>query len=1269
MTIDSTPLPAQRPARRQGTTLAVTMIVIAAVVSILAVTSEQMLGMHNLEGSHLITQTNAYTAEACAGMIEGFLENATKNDPALVQDIAPATLPSGSTPASMDQTWNNYAGYTGPFQQYLSPTTGSWPNMWVNNCMVTWRIEPVTIYPTTYTTASGPPVGGNQTVNFNSVLPVSGATTVTTTTAGVTTTTTYVNNPGFFQYRLVVTSYYIDPLVMSQQYNQTMATATPWACPGEARSVIQVQRDIQLQLLNLFQYVIFYAAIGPTGDIEFHPGSALTIKGAVHSNGAIYFGGTSLSGINYHAATCQGGQLTVGSAGQPVGIDAPRGIYRQQKDANVSMAIADSTVNTAAATVLDPSQVPQRGGAIGDKTMSGNDDLNGDTDSPLMTKVTLNGSPLLSNNDSRSGLKVMGGAQSKYISDSSNGSGVVSLSNFPDLKGYAFESQKFVPAADNGIPTQLYLKGIAAGQTWNQNEFTINTQLYPNAQALYYVPGGLGLSISTIPTAPVAYPVYATDMPLWTMVTPDGKGTYQDVWPSGKEKTGSSLIVYDATGASHPATTPTGAGPMTLPYWPKISINKGAGGVPSTLDTYLPEVVLPPAPLPAVPAPGMPAEGAYFGATLHGAVGATTTGLTIRERGAPNLLFTFDLVEHPYTFNVLGIPVPQQGHLVISDTPPFWCKPDCSTASGIPILSAHAIQGEEWLNAYAAMMMSKYVVYLGKDADGNPFDITIPFFRYGLGVGGTHIWNGTAGLVCPTTYFNLSPLEVSAHLESTWYQAPSFAGLTATSDLFCNPREGSWFEANSYLNAATLPTPAQYQVDALTLNIGQICSFISTTNWAAATAGSQQVLAATPGPGAPLSSLFNGVIYTHRTHRTLAPRCAANGTPLIVPSPVFPASDATSYGINPPAPPLGAAGIVAPPYLTYPCFNGYQTFFLQGQMNGFQDTAGLPGYGQAMSADHMLPIYDPLEPLGYSPTETWGLNGYNKTPDTLVTTMNLGGNFNCMYPVIGTTTLTNGGVVGLGVPSPPAVPLARVGVQYVWSVYPSPLAVRLYNGSTVNWGGVQPSANGRAQGLTVITPNTGYIWGNYNTQTVNDASGTPQITPCGFFCDGLTTLSNAWNDTGVTATYGSITQANDTAYIVSVMINNMPTDFENTIEEGSDGTHNVIRYAEDWSKNVGPGGLNLPTSTWTFEGSLVVLNRMRYSRSYVPGTPPANLISPFILSGPNNYVARTSGSLYGVPTRNYQFNSDLLTQAGQPPDSPHGILVKRVVSTININNH
>jgi hypothetical protein len=538
------------------------------------------------------------------------------------------------------------------------------------------------------------------------------------------------------------------------------------------------------------------------------------------------------------------------------------------------------------------------------------------------------------------------------------------------------------------------------------------------------------------------------------------------------------------------------------------------------------------------------------------------------------------------------------------------------------------------------------VVTLGmQSASGTaktPLDITVPFFNYGLGTGyGAHTLLSTT--IAP--YFQTSAVENAAfngpvqNPTLSTFVGPTTVtatGLIATSDQFVNNREAAWLQANHYLTTGT--AAAAWRVDALTLNIGQICAFIQNTSWAQV-----DPLGLTPNASvALLSSGFNGIIYAHRTMHTFTPMGGG------YPPDNLPASTLASYGQ-----PYGAPGS------TYPVRNAYSTIFQQGApaSPSFSFPAG----------QQPLPIYDPIEPLGTGPLDYgWSSNSMFRSPADLPMTLGLGGSTSEMYPVIGTTTTANGGVVGPQTGT--AGTYAYLGQPNVWSVYPTPLSVRVFNASHVNWGGLQAAAGNRPQGLTVITPNTGYIWGDYNTQPYPDSSGNQQITPCAVFCDGLTTLSNLWIDDNPANPPAHVytsatTQASSTTYIVSVVINNLPTDLENTSQEGSDGTHNVIRYAENW------GGC-----TWTFQGSLVVLNRMRYTRSYVPGTPASSGTSPFTIPVSYNqtpsvaYSNTTAGSFYGVPARVYKFNSDLLTSAGQPPASLSGVQTERVISTVNLIN-
>ncbi|HYE04458.1 MAG TPA: hypothetical protein VEL07_02950 [Planctomycetota bacterium] len=199
-------------------------------------------------------------------------------------------------------------------------------------------------------------------------------------------------------------------------------------------------------------------------------------------------------------------------------------------------------------------------------------------------------------------------------------------------------------------------------------------------------------------------------------------------------------------------------------------------------------------------------------------------------------------------------------------------------------------------------------------------------------------------------------------------------------------------------------------------------------------------------------------------------------------------------------------------------------------------------------------------------------------------------------------------------------------------------AVRLRQGRDINWAhGAGPAPLGTS-GLTVITPNMCYVQGDYNVVPHVDAAGIMQTPPCAIFADGVTALSNAWSDAAHQTVVTTATAGSATTFNLSYVINNVPTDDITADDEGSGAVANVVRFLENW------GG-----RSYNFRGSLVVMNRMRYSYTTLGAS-----------HGPLNM----STSYYSPPTRNITFNTDLLSRAGQPPVAPFGVQVIRTVSTM-----
>lgn len=171
-------------------------------------------------------------------------------------------------------------------------------------------------------------------------------------------------------------------------------------------------------------------------------------------------------------------------------------------------------------------------------------------------------------------------------------------------------------------------------------------------------------------------------------------------------------------------------------------------------------------------------------------------------------------------------------------------------------------------------------------------------------------------------------------------------------------------------------------------------------------------------------------------------------------------------------------------------------------------------------------------------------------------------------------------------------------------------------------------------GFTVAAENPVYIEGDYNTNAADWAGGVDQSTrsSAAIIADAVTLLSVDWSDlnsmVGNVTTLGQRNPSHDGYFRVAVaggknMTFQLPTystpagpsqDF------GTDGgLHNFLRYLEDWSGQ-----------TVHYKGSLVSL----YYSTYDTG------------------IFKCCTVVYGVPTRNYLFDSDFSTPAGLPPGTP-----------------
>ncbi|MFL6520919.1 MAG: hypothetical protein ACJ8NS_11910 [Chthoniobacterales bacterium] len=157
-----------------------------------------------------------------------------------------------------------------------------------------------------------------------------------------------------------------------------------------------------------------------------------------------------------------------------------------------------------------------------------------------------------------------------------------------------------------------------------------------------------------------------------------------------------------------------------------------------------------------------------------------------------------------------------------------------------------------------------------------------------------------------------------------------------------------------------------------------------------------------------------------------------------------------------------------------------------------------------------------------------------------------------------------------------------------------------------------------AAGLTFVSENPVYIWGDYNTGgSPPSNSGTytsPVVSgytrkPSAIVADAINVLSNGWNDTTAT---GSRTASNTTIN-AALITGNVPSDGTNY----SGGGENLIRFLENWSgKSFTYYGSMIQlwqskqaTGVWTGDASVYTsptINKWYYDTNFATTVPPGN---------------------------------------------------------------
>jgi hypothetical protein len=164
------------------------------------------------------------------------------------------------------------------------------------------------------------------------------------------------------------------------------------------------------------------------------------------------------------------------------------------------------------------------------------------------------------------------------------------------------------------------------------------------------------------------------------------------------------------------------------------------------------------------------------------------------------------------------------------------------------------------------------------------------------------------------------------------------------------------------------------------------------------------------------------------------------------------------------------------------------------------------------------------------------------------------------------------------------------------------------------------------RGLTVVTPQPLYVMGNYNVQ-INGGSpvlGSPNTAntyPAAFMADSITILSSNWVDEA--ASFSGQTYTARNAIDTTVNAACLEGIVQSVGNNYSGGVENFLRLLENW------GGYTL-----TYNGSILVMFPSEFATN--------------LWQAPNG-----AGSYYGVPTRNWGFDTNFLTAPGLPPLTPN----------------
>lgn len=802
---------------RQGNALILTVIILALVTTTILAVTNQLFGEQKLAA---IKRSKLKAQDAADCITSTLLDRMKLNVTKLMVDV-------GSPDNSID-SWISRGNLD---LSNRDITNG----IWINDCLVYWRLEPVSCIDRTAVNAA------SATSITDADAVTAGATqymvnNVFNTTANpaprALNSRTYnlvANNPGNMLFELTVDAYAM--VVREKMYDQNQFTNQDQlnispvgtnSAPNPSLAVAHVQKKSRVisKTSSLFRWIILYKATGPSGDLELEIAPPIAVLGDVHTNGAAYLGNNQGMAIfGSHPELPDINLLDNIPALRHIRFTTIDGLFKMVKTNNlrISPSYADPQF-VPLGTPENPAYISPYAPCINSATLQLTN-VSFATTPPITLQApiplsTSSVNPLTEINDSRV---------------SSNGTPLVPDPSKIPLLGYDKNEVRDGGTGTNGgkVVEEFPNSGIYRPL----EPFQLVKQGAPlkGGPGTYSINAGLAIPFE-----------FATDMILFKQAGPLGLDDIKQTQVFGPiNTTTANALPLPASGSinliGNGVNINADQAALTLPA-PIAPFTVFPAGTP-------PGIIIPPGSKDArdlfsnlatyVNAHqnntfnGSPVLGNYIKNSLGlNPEGGAGSGITILERGTQLGL----------TYLAAGAPGGVRG----ANTAMTWEPP--SPYSGIGAARFYDVNNDNvvtsagdgpgnfnaYLQDYCIWMRSNYVVYFGLNSAGTLIDITNQFFSVPAG-------------------------------------ATDIDSLLAHEDAFKDRRESRWFQ--SPLNGYTSRVAAAYinnfnnlRVNTITLNIGAINNFIATTP-----------LSQLDGTGiGPVSTHFNGAIYVARTPRYYA---------------------------------------------------------------------------------------------------------------------------------------------------------------------------------------------------------------------------------------------------------------------------------------------------------------------------------------------------------------------------------------------------------------